>query len=335
MKIPFTPAPGKTVVAAIGSALVDLCLMESTDFVADSGAQMGGMVMVEHTHIENTLAKAAGKPNIVPGGSACNTAVGIGKLGGKARFIGKRGDDDLGCAFEKCVKLAGVAPVLLTSQTATGRVLSIITPDAQRSMLTYLGASAEILPSEIENSHFEDCAIVHIEGYMLFNPGLMMAALKAAKAAGALVSVDLASYTVVEAARALLDEIIAARYIDILIANEDEAAAFTGHKDEAKAVAELGERAPLAVMKLGKRGSVIIHKESGSKIEIPPCGDGKSVVDTTGAGDLWAAGFLYGLVNGHGLERSGNLGSICGYEVCLIVGAHIPDEGWERVRNSF
>ncbi|MDR2577727.1 MAG: adenosine kinase [Chitinispirillales bacterium] len=332
MNIPYTPAPGKTAIAAIGSALVDLCLMESDDFISGSGAQTGGMVMVEHTHIENILLKTPNKPSVVPGGSACNTAVGVGRLGWKSRFIGKRGDDDLGRAFEKCVKIAGVEPILLTSQTATGRVLSIITPDAQRSMLTYLGASAEILPDEIKGSYFEDCAIVHLEGYLMFNPDLMMAALKAVKSAGALVSLDLASYNVVEASRGLLDEMIAGQYVDILMANEDEAAAFTGHRDEEKAAAKLGESVLLAVMKLGKRGSVIIHKESGSRIEIAPCGGGKPAVDTTGAGDLWASGFLYGLVNGYGLEHCGKLGSLCGYEVCQVVGAHIPDEGWERIR---
>jgi sugar/nucleoside kinase (ribokinase family) len=330
MKFPFNPTPNKSTIAALGSALVDLCLTESVDFVKDSGAAMGGMLMVDPAHIKDVIAKSGKPPNIVPGGSACNTAVGIGKLGANARFVGKRGDDDLGRNLEKSIKLSGVEPALLTSPTATGRVLSIITPDAQRSMLTYLGASAEIRGEEIKQSYFEDCAIVHIEGYLLFNPEVMMAALKAAKSAGAIVSVDLASYTVVEACRQLLDEIVDGGYVGILIANEDEAAAFTGYRDEDKAAAALGEKAPLAVMKLGKRGSVIIHNDS--KVVIPPYGDGRPAIDTTGAGDLWASGFLYGLISGFDLEKCGKLGSVCGYEVCQVVGAHIPDDGWSRIR---
>jgi len=319
----------KTAVAAIGSALMDFCLHESADFVAASGAQVGGMVMVDSAHIDGVLAKSAGSPSRVPGGSACNTIVGIGRLGAKARFIGKRGDDELGRVLEESISRAGVEPVLFTSPSATGRVLSIITPDAQRSMLTCLGASSEMRPEEIKPSFFEDCAVVHIEGYLLFNPDLLMSALNAAKSAGARVSLDLASYTVVEASRETLNKIVDGGLVDILIANEDEAAAFTGLKDEAAAAEELGRRAPIAVMKLGKRGSVIMR--GNEKAVIPPHGDGRPAVDTTGAGDLWASGFLYGLVNNYSLEKCGALASACGYEVCQVVGAHIPDDGWDRI----
>ena len=328
MKIPLTPQPNKPAVAAIGSALVDFCLTESAEFVAASGAQVGGMVMAEHTQIENLIAKSGNKPTVVPGGSACNTIVGIGRLGAKARFVGKRGDDELGRALEESLSRAGVEPRLSVSPSATGRVLSIVTPDAQRSMLTCLGASSEIAPGELREADFADCALVHIEGYLLFNPDVFRAALRAAKSAGALVSLDLASYTVVEASRGLLEEAVDGGLVDVLIANEDEAAAFTGLKDEGKAAAELGKRAPAAVLKLGKRGSMVMY--GGGITKIAPRGDG-TAVDTTGAGDLWASGFLYGLVNGYDLERCGNLGSACGYEVCQVMGAHIPEDGWGRI----
>lgn len=333
MNIPFKTENGKNGVAAVGSALMDLCLSESMDFVKSSGAQVGGMVMVDHTHIENILRKSEWVPDDVPGGSACNTIVGIGRLGGNARFIGKRGDDALGCMLEKSIRQAGVEPVLMTSPTATGRVLSLITPDAQRSMLTYLGAASEMKPEEIGAGRFEGCALVHIEGYLLFNVDLLMASLKAAKAAGALVSLDLASYNVVEASLNVLNEIVDGGLVDILIANEDEAAAFTGIKgDEAAAAKALGKRAPLAVMKLGKRGSVVMHGDDA--VRIAPYGDGRPAVDTTGAGDLWASGFLYGLVSGYDLKRSGDLGSVCGYEACQVVGAQIPEAGWKRILSN-
>jgi len=328
MKIPFTPQPGQTCIAAIGSALVDFCLTETAEFVAASGAQVGGMVMVDHTHIEKLLARSGNAPTVVPGGSACNTIVGVGRLGARARFIGKRGDDELGRTLEASLTRAGVEPRLSVSASATGRVLSIVTPDAQRSMLTCLGASSEITPDEAAAAHFADCALVHIEGYLLFNPDVFRAALRAAKSAGALVSLDLASYTVVEASRGLLEEAVGGGLVDILIANEDEAAAFTGLKDEERAAAELGKRAPVAVMNIGKRGSVIMH--GGKAARIAARGDG-TVVDTTGAGDLWASGFLYGLVSGYDLERCGNLGAACGYEVCQVMGAHVPEEGWARI----
>ncbi|MDR0305932.1 MAG: adenosine kinase [Chitinispirillales bacterium] len=331
MTAPFKVDPAKSRVTAIGSALMDLCLMEEDAFLSESGAQKGGMVMVDHTHITSLLSKSVSRPSIVPGGSACNTIVGVGRLGAPARFIGKRGNDELGKTFEKSLVASNVDPILFTSPSATGHVLSIITPDAQRSMLTYLGASAETKPHEIINEHFADSAFVHLEGYLLFNPQLIKAALKAAKAAGAFISLDLASFTVVESSLELLEEIVH-EYVDIVIANEDEAASFTGHKDEEKAAEALAKKAAVGVMKLGKRGSIITH--GNNSMRVAPRGSGKAV-DTTGAGDLWASGFLYGLVKGYDIETSGKIASLCGYEVCQVVGAHIPDDGWNRIKTEF
>jgi sugar/nucleoside kinase (ribokinase family) len=194
-------------------------------------------------------------------------------------------------------------------------------------MYTYLGASSEMRPEEILPGHFENAAVVHIEGYLLFNEALLLSSLKAAQKSGALISLDLASYTVVEASKHILDDLID-DYVDILIANEDEARAFTGLSDEEKAIERLSEKAGVAVLKIGKRGSLIAH--GGKVVKIDRMGSGVAL-DTTGAGDLWAAGFLYGFVNGYPIEACGRLGSACGWEVCQVVGASIPDEGWERI----
>lgn len=329
MNIPYTVQPEKKKIAAVGSALVDICLLEDDAFLAGTGAAKGGMTMVSSEYIADLLQRSKKKPIIVPGGSACNTILGIGKLGGgNARFIGRRGDDDFGTRFEDGVRSHHVEPVLQKSATPTGHVLSIITPDAQRTMFTYLGASSETDPKAMTPSLFEDVALVHIEGYLLFNHDLILATLEAAKTAGALISLDLASFTVVEAAKTLL-ETICENYADILIANEDEARAFTGYSDEPKALAALAEKAECAVLKVGKRGSYIAY--GGKSVRVERMGDGKAV-DTTGAGDLWAAGFLYGLVNGFSLETCGKLASACGFEVCQVVGAQIPEEGWKRIR---
>jgi len=334
MNLPLSLPENKRTVVAVGSALMDLCVFETYEFAEDSGAEIGGMVMTDHKQIEDLVKHSSARtpPRIVPGGSACNTAVGVGRLGGTARFVGKRGEDTLGDTFAKRIAEAGVEPVLFLSPAATGRVLSIITPDAQRSMLTYLGASADIKPEEIVPAHFDGCAVAHVEGYLLFNPDLFRAVIKTAKAAGALVSLDLASFNVVEASLPLLNEAVDSGEVDILIANEEEAAAFTGLKDEGQAAAALGKRAPIAVMKLGKRGSIIMHENY--TVNVPPYGDGRQAVDTTGAGDLWASGFLYGLVNGYTLERCGTLASMCGYEVCQVAGAHIPKDGWDRIKKA-
>lgn len=318
----------KKLIVGIGSALIDILTHEEDDFLEKTGAVKGGMKYVDREFIEQTLLQTSQKPIIVPGGSACNTVVGIGKLGGEACFVGKSGSGHMARLFETGLKKSNVDPALFKSSSPTGRVLSIITPDAQRSMFTFLGASSEIQPDEITEDCFKNAAIVHIEGYLLFNEDLIMRALKAAKYVGALVSLDLASFTVVEQSKTVLKRIIN-DFVDILIANEDEAQAYTGCSDENKAVCLMAENTHIAALKVGKQGSFIAH--NGKTIKIEPMGDG-AAVDTTGAGDLWASGFLFGLVNDFSLEKCGKLGSACGYEVCQIVGANIPEEGWQRIK---
>jgi sugar/nucleoside kinase (ribokinase family) len=317
------------VIVGVGSALVDILTREEDAFLERTGAVKGGMVYVDKDHIETTLSMAAGTPTIVPGGSACNAVVGVGMLGGAARFVGKCGQGAMGRFFEHELKSRWVDPRLSRSPTSTGRVLSIITPDAERSMFTFLGAAAEIRVEDIRAEDFEGAAVVHVEGYLLFNPAVMRAALKAAKLAGAAVSLDLASFNVVEQSRGFLSEIVK-DHVDILIANEDEARVFTGCTDPLSAVGALGRDVDIAALKLGPRGSLITR--AGETVAIAPKGDG-TALDTTGAGDLWAAGFLHGLTQGFTLERSGELGSVCGYEVCQVLGASIPDEGWRRIRH--
>jgi sugar/nucleoside kinase (ribokinase family) len=313
-------------IVGVGSALVDVLVYERDEFLEKIGAARGGMTLVDNGFLEDILAKAAGFPQVVPGGSACNTMIGIARLGGVSRFVGKRGQDETGEMFENGLTENGVEPMLFTSPLSTGRVVSIITQDAQRTMFTCLGASADTRPEELSASCFADTAVVHIEGYLLFDEALIMAAMKGAKNSGARISLDLASYTVVEESNILKD--IVREYVDILIANEDEALAFTGHSDDNRALEALAKDVDMAVLKVGKRGSYIC--DSKNVIRVNPMGDG-SAVDTTGAGDLWASGFLYGIVNDYPLDVCGKLGSACGYEVCQVVGAQIPGERWEHI----
>jgi len=145
------------------------------------------------------------------------------------------------------------------------------------------------------------------------------------------VSLDLASFTLVGESRDFIEQIVD-DYVDILIANEDEALAYTGIQEETEAVEALAEKVDIGVLKIGERGSFIRY--DGETLAISAAGSGP-VVDTTGAGDLWASGFLYGLVNGMPLAQCGALASACGYEVCRVVGAKIPDDGWQRIRTLF
>ena len=322
------PSSDGKLVVGVGSALMDILTHENDAFLDQTGAVKGGMRYVDRTFIETALTRASSEPKIVPGGSACNTVVGVGKLGGAARFVGKCGSGRWGNLFCEDLIRQNVEPAVLRSDSPTGRVLSIITPDAQRSMFTYLGASAETTPEELERGWFDGAAIVHIEGYLLFNPELITGVLQAAKAAGARVSLDLASFTVVNESRGLLEKLLD-RYVDIVMANEDEAMAFTGSTEESEALESLAERTEIAVVKVGRRGSYIARQ--GKTWKVKAMGDGRAV-DTTGAGDLWASGFLFGLVNDFAIDRCGQIASACGYEVCQVVGASIPPDGWDRIR---
>lgn len=322
------PEKRQTRITGIGNTLIDLLINESDLFLKNLGKEKGGMTLVEDTEITKILSRTKESPIVVPGGAVCNTIVGIGHLGGDARFIGSRGDDTFGQIFQDSLHEANVTPVFSISRIPTGKALSVVTPDAQRSMFTCLGASTELDPKSITPDMFKETAIANIEGYLLFNPDLMMAALKAAKAAGPMIALDLSSFEVVNASRDMLGLIIK-DYVDILIANEDEAEAYTGQTDEIKAIENLSQHVTTAVLKLGKRGSYVSHNNTLTRINAQI---GTPPVDTTGAGDLWAAGFLFGIAHGFSIEKSGRIASACGYEVCQVMGTQLPDTAWDRIK---
>jgi len=319
--------PSNTI-TGIGSALVDVLINETDEFLHKLNKEKGGMTYVTSAEQQDIISASSQIPVIVPGGAACKTIRGVGNLGGTARFIGARGEDEYGDIFEDKVWECQVEPVLSYFDTSTGKVLSIVTPDAQRSMFTDLGASSLLDPADVTSQMFSDTAIALVEGYLLFNRDLMMAAVKAAKAAGTLVALDLASFEVVNASQDILPDLVK-EYVDILIANEDEAKAYTGESDESAALEKLSVNVTYAVLKVGSRGSYIWHNNTVTRIEPVK---GNDPVDTTGAGDLWAAGFLYGIANGLSIEKSGRLGSMCGYEVCQVMGAQIPEQVWKKIR---
>ncbi|WP_321492023.1 adenosine kinase [uncultured Desulfobacter sp.] len=321
--------PSNTI-TGIGSALVDVLINETDEFLQKLNKEKGGMTYVTADEQQFIISASSRTPVIVPGGAACNTILGVGNLGGSARFIGARGKDEYGDIFEKKVRESRVEPVLSSFDAPTGKVLSVVTPDAQRSMFTDLGASSLLDIAGLTGQLLSGTAIALVEGYLLFNRDLMMAAVKAAKDAGALVALDLASFEVVNASKDILPDLVR-EYVDILIANEDEAKAYTGESDESAAIEKLSVDVTYAVLKVGSRGSYVWHNSAVTRIE-PVIGN--DPVDTTGAGDLWAAGFLYGIANGCSIEKSGRLGSICGYEVCQVMGAQIPGQVWERIRST-
>ena len=317
----------KPFAVGVGSALMDIILPESDAFLAANNVVKGGMTLVESGTAAKFMQKTRKMATIAPGGSACNTTIGLARLGGYAKFIGCRGDDSLGGEYERALLNNNVDPKLTISDKAgTGRVLSIVTPDAQRSMLTYLGASGYTDPAMFTPEVFAGARVVHLEGYLIFNETLLRAILESARKARVIISLDLASFNIVKENLALVKELVS-KYVDIVLANEDEARAYTG-LIEKDALDVLAQDCKIAVVKLGKRGSLI--QDMGKTYEIPPVGI-LPAIDTTGAGDLWASGFLHGVMNDFPIEKSGYLASLCGYEVCRVLGAHIPDKRWAEI----
>ncbi|MDR0304225.1 MAG: adenosine kinase [Chitinispirillales bacterium] len=312
----------------VGSALMDIILQETDEFLEQNKIVKGGMSLVEADFADKLLAKTQNSVIIAPGGSACNTTIGLGRLSKTAKFIGCCGNDELGEKFKTALAKNNVKAQLTTADKAdTGRVVSVVTPDAQRSMLTYLGASGYTDPAVFTPEIFAGAALVHIEGYLIFNEKLLRTVMANAKKADVKISLDLASFNIIEQNLDFVQSLVR-EYVDIVLANEDEAKAYTKKSDEKEALDIIAKDAQIAVVKLGKRGSLV--KYENSVYEIAPVGEEKAK-DTTGAGDLWASGFLYGIINNLPIEKAGFIGSLCGYEVCRILGAHIPDKRWESI----
>lgn len=312
-------------VLGFGAALVDLLAKVDDGWIREANVSKGGMNLVDDVALRKLLARTK-NPQIVPGGSACNTIVGVAKLGGKASFLSKVGNDELGERFAQYLESCGVENRMTKSSVATGTVLSAVTPDAERTMFTFLGASNDFYASEISPDLFDDVGILYLEGYRAYSEDCFVKIAQMAHRFGAKTALDFGSFGVVNDCRALFDRLFAARDIDILIANEDEAKAFTGVSEEA-ALEKLGGLCNVAVVKLGARGALVASNGEVFRVK---SGTAKAV-DTTGAGDLWASGFLYGMLSGYSLDRAGALGSLVANEVVQVVGAQIPESGWKRI----
>ncbi len=315
-------------VLGFGAALVDMIAQVDDAWIQKVKLQKGGQCSVDYPALKKVLDQIQ-NPQRVPGGAACNTMVGVAKLGGKASFIAKVGRDELGGLYAKHLAYSGVENFLLQSSTATGTVLSAVTPDAERTMVTFLGASNEVTTSEIRSELFDNVGIVYLEGYRAYSEDCFVKMTSEARKRDVMTALDFGAFGVVNDCRPLFNKLFAGREIDIVIANEDEAKAYTGESEEA-ALEKIAKLCKIAVVKLGKRGALISKDGVISRI---PCGPAKAI-DTTGAGDLWASGFLYGILSGWDMERSGKLGSIVSNEVVQVIGAQIPEEGWARIHEE-
>lgn len=314
-------------ILGMGNALVDIMIrLNDDELLKDFNLPKGSMQLVNADFSANILDRTIKLESAVAsGGSAANTIHGLARLGVDTGFIGKVGSDNLGRVFTFDLEKSLINPHLKLSSSPSGKAIALISPDSERTFATFLGAAVELTADDIDETVFEGYQIFHIEGYLVQNHDLIEKAVKTAKKKGLLVSLDMASYNVVEDNLDFLKR-IAHDYVDILFANEEEARAFTGKRPE-EALHDIAQMVDYAIVKIGKEGSLVMHQGEVSRFGIMPA----NAIDTTGAGDLYAAGFLYGMIHHQPMKRCAEYGALVSGKVVEVLGAKITDEGWMSI----
>jgi sugar/nucleoside kinase (ribokinase family) len=315
------PLPEALDVVGIGNALVDVLSHEDDDFIEANGLVKGAMTLIDTERAE-ALYQAMGPGIEVSGGSAANTISGIASFGGRAAYLGRVFDDQLGTVFAHDLRSGGVvfrsAPA--TDGPPTGRCLIVVTPDAQRTMNTYLGSSELFGPEHVDVELIQLAQVTYLEGYLFDRPPAQEAYWKASQAAhesGGRVSLTLSDTFCVERHRDAWRDLVADQ-VDLLFANEHEAMALYEVDTFEEALAAARADVEVAAITRGPKGSVVARGEEAVEVAAHPV---DRVVDTTGAGDLYAAGFLFGFTHGRSMADCGRLGSIAASAVIGHTGA--------------
>jgi sugar/nucleoside kinase (ribokinase family) len=318
-----------------GNALVDVLATVTDEQLAALGIVKNSYELVD-AETADRLYGAMPPAVEISGGAAANTAVGVVSLGGTAGYIGKVREDQLGAVFRHDLRAAGVRfeTGAATSGSPTGRALTLITPDAHRTFRTYLGAANELTPDDVDEETVAAAVVTYLEGYLWDPPGAKEAfrkAMKLAHEAGRKVSLTLSDPFCVNNWGHEFAELLEHGLVDVLFANEAELRALYPELDLDPAVERLRSVCSLAAITRSEHGSLIV---AGRETHEVPAVHVDHVVDTTGAGDLFAAGFLFGLTHGESLPRCGELGSLCAAEVISHVGARPQRRLAELVASS-
>ncbi len=314
-------ADAKFDVLGIGNAIVDVLTQADDAFLAAEELPKGAMTLIDGARAE-ALYDDMGPATEVSGGSAANTLAGLASLGGRGAFIGKVRNDQLGGIFRHDIRAAGVAfeTPPATDGPPTARCLIIVTPDAQRTMGTFLGACVELGPEDIDEALVASARVTYLEGYLWDPPRAKQAFVKAAEAAhgaGREVALSLSDPFCVDRHRADFRDLVDG-HVDLLFANESEICALYEVEGFDQALQEIRGRCKLAALTRSEKGSVILTDGEIHVVDAEPVAH---VVDTTGAGDLYAAGFLHGYTGGRGLYDCGRMGAIAAAEVISHYGA--------------
>jgi len=317
-------------VLGMGNALVDIITRIEDDAILDSfGLPKGSMTLVDLDTSNYIHSETAGMPKSkASGGSAANTIHGLAHLGIETGFVGAVGNDDMGRFFKKDMQVNQINPILFRTMHETGRAMALISSDTERTFATYLGASVDLSVDDITHDIFEGYDYFYVEGYLVQNKEMIEKAMRLAAAANLKVCLDLASYNVVEDNIEFFMSLIS-KYVDILFANEEEIRALCGKSPEEGAL-EIRDMVEVVVIKLGAEGSFCVCKEEMVRIGVRP----STPIDTTGAGDLYASGFIYGHMKGLSPETCGKMGAILSGRVIELIGAKMDEAHWENLRRE-
>lgn len=316
-------------VIGIGNALTDMLVNLRSDQVLEKfDLPRGSMSLVNSEQQKEISKSVSGLPYTLSlGGSADNTIRAMARLGCKVGFIGKVGRDSTGDFFESALDNLGIQPFILRGKERSGKCVSLVSPDGERTLVTHLGAAVEMKAEDLTPEIFDGYDCLYVEGYLVQDHNLIRGAIRMAKELGLKVAIDLASFNVVEENVDFLREVIS-KYVDIVFANEDEARAFSGEEEPVNALQYISTMCDLVIVKIGMRGALI---KQGSEVSHVGIMAAAKRVDTTGAGDFYAAGFLAGMCEGLSLRQCGTIGAITAGKVIEIVGTTPTEEAWDDV----
>jgi len=316
-------------IIGMGNALVDVLVkIDDDSLLGKLHLPKGSMQLIQEDTLSEIRKYTSGmKIHRSTGGSAGNTVCALAALGANPGFIGKVGQDETGAFFGDTLRQCGVNALLATCDLPSGIASTFISTDGERTFGTYLGAAATLRAEDLSRKMFAGYNYLYIEGYLLQDHDLMLRAVQLAKEEGLQVCLDMASYNVVEAERDFFDQLIV-KYVDIVFANESEALAYTG-KTPHEALEEIASKCSIAVVKTGKEGSLV--KKGTEVIQLLSC-PVDNVLDTTAAGDFYAAGFMYGLTCGYSLEKCVQISTILATAVIQEVGTTLPAKKWDEIK---
>ncbi|MBA7578935.1 putative sugar kinase YdjH [subsurface metagenome] len=317
-------------ILGIGTPILDNLIKTSHEAIARLPGKPNGSIVVDNFTFSTILEDFGPPSHVATGGSAANTIKGLAKLGKSCRFLGKIGDDAAGKTFTDAMKAAGVITELLVSEKPTGQVVCLIAPDSQRTMRSCLGAGVEMNAEDLVPELFEGVKLVHIEGYLVDRPELIKKAMVLAKAAKAKISFDLSSYEIVIKHKKQLVDLIS-KNVDILFANDEEAKNITG-MDPEKGCLLLRDVCETAIVKMGPSGCWVANQDGcyHQKAIVP-----KVVVDTTGAGDLFSSGFLYGYLEDADIRTCAHYGALVASYAISVLGTELSEDVWEAIRHGW